>query len=97
MRQVSFLFIDKHKTQRCLYKNSYDIIILILGERRLKMKKLLIILVSILIIFSLGGVVTYNKINQSKKVELKSTDEELNVSEETVQKSQEKNIENILL
>lgn len=97
MWQASFLFIDKYKTQRYLYKNSYDIIILILGERRLKMKKLLIILVSILIIFSLGGVVTYNKINQSKKVELKATDEELNVSEETVQKSQEKNIENILL
>jgi len=60
-------------------------------------KKVLIIIASILVILSATGVVAYNSINKAQVVQLEESDEELKVSEETVQKSEEKNIENILL
>ncbi|MDS0525602.1 LCP family protein [Clostridium sp. SHJSY1] len=62
-----------------------------------KRSKVLIVIISILLILIGSGVYAYNKINRINKVELTETKEELNVSQETEQKSAEKHITNILL
>jgi hypothetical protein len=67
------------------------------GKKVRKRKKVLIVVASILVILAGSGVYAYNKINRVNKVELKESDEELNVSPETAKESKEKHITNILL
>lgn len=62
-----------------------------------KRRKVFVVVISILLILIGSAVYAYNKINRVSKVELTESKEELNVSEETAQKSKEKHITNILL
>ncbi|MCR4944570.1 MAG: LCP family protein [Clostridium sp.] len=65
------------------------------------MKKIMVrVLVAILIVLSIIGIAgfaAYKKINKTEVVDLNMNEEELNVSQETAQKSKEKKITNILL
>lgn len=60
-------------------------------------KKVFIVLGVIVVIVLISGVVAYHKINNIKNVQLNVPNSELNVSQETAEKSKEQNIENILL
>lgn len=65
------------------------------------MKKIIVrVLIAVVVILSVIGVAgfaMYKKINKTEVVDLNMSNEELNVSQETVQKSKEKKITNILL
>ena len=63
-------------------------------------RKIVGVVLGIIIVFagiSVAGITLCNKINNATTVELDATEEELNVSPETVQQSKEKKIKNILL
>ena len=63
-------------------------------------KKIMVVVLGIIIIFagvSVVGITLFNKLNNATTIELDATEEELNVSQETVQQSKEQKIKNILL
>ena len=63
-------------------------------------KKIMGVLLAIVVVIALiavAGVAVGSKLNNATTVELDATEEELNVSPETVQQSKEKKIKNILL
>ena len=61
-------------------------------------KKIFLIVITVILVLLVGtGVTAYNYMNNLKTVPIEASKEELNVSEETAQKSEEQHITNILL